>query len=253
MPEPTVIITHPKYLEDYPTASAECPARIKAILSALEELPHQTPEPAAEEDILRVHTRAHYEEIKRFAVYEVAMLSAGGAISAGDIGLTGQPAFAVIRPPGHHASPNDAWGFCFFNNMAITIERMLALGRIKSAMILDIDLHFGDGTDNFFHGSKDVIVINIEERIAAAFLDSVSMALAKTPYDIIAVSAGFDNYIKDWGSTLATQDFYKIGKMVFEAALKNCSGRRFAILEGGYYLKDLGTNVRAFIDGMEGK
>ena len=124
MSDPTVVITHPKYLEDYPTASAECPARIGSILPALEGLPHRTPESASEEDILRVHTRPHYEEIKRFAVYEVAMLSAGGAISAGDIGLTGQPAFAVIRPPGHHASPNDAWGFCFFNNMAVTIERI---------------------------------------------------------------------------------------------------------------------------------
>jgi len=253
MSEPTVIITHPRYLEDYPTVSAECPERIKAILSAVEDLPHQTAEPAIEEDILRVHTRAHYEDIKRGTVYGVAMLSAGGAILAGDIGLKGRPAFALIRPPGHHAGPNDAWGFCFFNNMAIAIERMLTLGRLKRVLILDIDLHFGDGTDNFFHGSKNVMVMNIEEQKSAAFLASVKDALGKTPYDIIAVSAGFDTYIKDWGATLATEDFYKIGKMVFEAAQNNCAGRRFAILEGGYYLKDLGINARAFIDGMEGK
>ncbi len=253
MSEPTVVVTHTSCLADYPTASVECPERIEAILPAVEDLPQRTPEPASEEDILRVHTRLHYEGIKRGSVYKPAILSAGGAIMASDVGIEGRNAFALIRPPGHHASPNSCWGFCFFNNVAIAVERLIDTGEIERAFILDIDLHFGDGTDNFFHRSKQVTVWNVEEHDPMPFLDSVEEGLAKAPYDIIAVSAGFDNYVRDWGGVLSTEDFYKIGKMVFDAAQANCAGRRFAALEGGYYLEDLGKNARAFIDGMEGE
>jgi len=252
MAEKTVIVTHEKYLENYPTARVECPERLKSMLPALEDLPCRTPEPATDQDILRVHTPGYHNDVKNSPVYEVAMLSAGGAILAGEIGVTSRPAFAAIRPPGHHASPNNAWGFCFFNNMSVTIEKLREEKKIDSAFILDIDLHFGDGTDNFYRGDKNVTVWNVEETRPGPFLDCVHRGLAEREYDIIGVSAGFDTYEKDWGGILSTGDYYRIGRMVCEAAREKCNGRRFAILEGGYYLEDLGHNVRAFIEGMQG-
>ena len=84
-----------------------------------------TPLPASKEDILRVHTDEHVKSVEREGVYEIAALAAGGAIKAAQIGLT-EPCFAVIRPPGHHASADSAWGFCYFNNMAIALEKLKA-------------------------------------------------------------------------------------------------------------------------------
>jgi len=250
----TTIIFHERYLEDYPTASVECPARIESILPALADLSKHTPEPVLEEDVLRIHTPIHYNAIKRDGdLYEVAMLSAGGAVAASEMGMEARHVFALIRPPGHHASPQSSWGFCFFNNMAIAVERLVMADRIEKALILDIDLHFGDGTDNYFHGDSKVTVWNVEDHDPGRFVDSVERALSETVYDIVAVSAGFDTYEKDWGGILSTEDFHNIGKMVNGAAEANCGGRKFALLEGGYYLPDLGENVRAFIDGMEGK
>ncbi|HUV46194.1 MAG TPA: histone deacetylase family protein, partial [Dehalococcoidia bacterium] len=69
-------------------------------------------------------------------------------------------------------------------------------------------------------------------------------------YDIIGVSAGFDTYEKDWGRSLKTEDYNTIGSMIKETA-KSCKGRRFALLEGGYYIPDLGKNVKSFLEGLE--
>jgi acetoin utilization deacetylase AcuC-like enzyme len=136
--------------------------------------------------------------------------------------------------------------------MAVSIQRLILKRQIKRAVILDIDLHFGDGTENYFMGRKDVSVINVQSSDRVEFLAQCRDGLARSaPYDIIGVSAGFDRYIKDWGSTLTTEDFKAIGETVKEFSEKHCSGRRFALLEGGYYLPDLGANARNFIEGME--
>ena len=105
--------------------------------------------PASEEDIAACHTKFHMEDIRRMGIYDVAAIAAGGAIQAAETGMS-EPCFGLIRPPGHHASSNSAWGFCFFNNMAIAIEKLKREGKIEKAHVLDIDLHFGDGTVNIF-------------------------------------------------------------------------------------------------------
>jgi len=107
--------------------------------------------PAAEEDIAAVHTRAHMDMVRRDGVYDIAALAAGGAIQAAEIGLK-EPCFALIRPPGHHASAGSCWGFCYFNNMAIALEKLKRENKIKKAFVLDFDLHFGDGTVNILGG-----------------------------------------------------------------------------------------------------
>ena len=103
--------------------------------------------PASEEDIAACHTKFHMEDIRRMGIYDVAAIAAGGAIQAAETGMS-EPCFGLIRPPGHHASSNSSWGFCFFNNMAIAIEKLKREGKIEKAHVLDIDLHFGDGTVN---------------------------------------------------------------------------------------------------------
>ncbi len=181
----------------------------------------------------------------------MALLAAGGAILTATTALAGEAAFGLLRPPGHHASPDSHWGFCFFNNMAIAIEHLRHQGLIQHALVLDIDLHFGDGTDNFFSRIPEVDVINIESSRRDQFLFEVQQALkVSRSIDIIGVSAGFDTYVRDWGGILQTDDYQQIGHWVKLAALARCQGRRFALLEGGYYLPDLGKNCLAFLNGL---
>jgi acetoin utilization deacetylase AcuC-like enzyme len=258
MPQ-TRIIYHDRFLTDYPTASVERPERVKNIHAALKEKGYRftTAVAATENDIARVHYPSLIDAERRDPDrFEVALLSAGGAIMTAEIALNGTPAFGLIRPPGHHASQGSNWGFCFFNNMAVAMAKLIDDGKIRSAVVLDIDLHFGDGTDNIFSGKKhndgEVTVINIQSHNRMEFLALCHQELKEAaPYDIIGVSAGFDAYIKDWGGTLMTEDYRTIGETVKEMAQKYASGRRFALLEGGYYLNDLGKNALSLIEGME--
>ena len=247
------VVYHPLYEEDYHTTSAETPHRIVMIRDELQgDFEFVTPQAATEEDILAVHTHTLIEEMKRDPLlFKVASLAAGGAIYAAQLASEGIPSFGLIRPPGHRASPGSHWGFCFFNNMAIAVERLIREGKLQRVMILDIDLHFGDGTRNCFQGRSDVMVANIQEEERTAFLEKVAEALeSASSYDLIAISAGFDGYCLDWGGTLEMADYRRIGEMVAEKAEAYCHGRRFAILEGGRYLPHLGKNVRSLIEGL---
>mgnify|MGYP001057667851 CR=1 FL=1 len=109
--------------------------------------------------------------------YEIALLAAGGAIKAAKLAMSGEPAFGLIRPPGHHASRDRSWGFCFFNNIAISIARLREEGDVRKAVILDIDLHFGDGTASVFHGMPEVVYFHPEARDRREFVDNISCLL----------------------------------------------------------------------------
>ncbi len=145
------VIYDDAYLIDYPTASCETPARVMSIMKVLKEhYPILRPTPASDEDILMVHHQSILNVVKQGPeLYKAATMAVGGAIMAAELACQGRATFAAIRPPGHHASPGSHWGFCFFNNVAIAIEKMIRNRKISRALILDIDLHFGDGTDNF--------------------------------------------------------------------------------------------------------
>jgi len=246
------VVYSEEYKQIYSSDPASNPGRIESILFALAgKVDYIEPQPASEEDITAVHTKQHVNEVMREGVYDIAALAAGGAIKAAQIGWT-EPCFAVIRPPGHHASAGSAWGFCYFNNMAIALTKLKSEGKIKKAFILDFDLHVGDGNINILGGKGYVTILNPGGQDRNEYLKLVQNSLAKTEADMIAVSAGFDYHENDWGGLLKTEDYKTMGKLVRETARRN-KGVCFGILEGGYNNAVLGKNVLAFIQGLEEK
>jgi len=203
---------------------------------------------AEPEDIARAHSGSHIADVHAQGLYDIAALAAGGAIQAAILGLA-EPAFALIRPPGHHASESDSWGFCYFNNMAVALCHLLANNQIKTAAVLDFDLHYGDGTANIFVGNSAVKTFDPSGSDRQVYLKQVESFLSKLQVDMIGISAGFDNHEDDWGNLLKTHDYFDMGQMVKEAALKTGAGY-FAILEGGYNHNVLGQNVLALLEGM---
>lgn len=246
------VVYSEEYKQIYSSDPASNPGRIESIEFALAgKVDYIEPQPASEEEIAAVHTKQHIDEVMREGVYDIAALAAGGAIKAAQIGLT-EPCFAVIRPPGHHASAGSAWGFCYFNNMAIALTKLKNEGKIKKAFILDFDLHVGDGNINILGNKGYATILNPGGQDRNEYLKLVQNSLAKTDADMIAVSAGFDNHENDWGGLLTTEDYFYMGKLVRETARRN-SGGCFGILEGGYNNAVLGKNVLAFIEGLEEK
>jgi len=239
---------YPSYCGDPAAASGRMEAVIEAIGGKVELIEAS---PASDDDIAAVHTAVHMARVKVEGVYAIAALAAGGAVQAAVTGLA-EPCFALIRPPGHHASAGSAWGFCYFNNMAIALEKLKGEKRIEKAFVLDFDLHFGDGNVNILGQRGYVTIYNPDSADRREYLKSCRRQLADHPADIIGVSAGFDHHEEDWGGLLTTEDYRDLGGMVREAAKRN-GGGCFGILEGGYNHRVLGRNVLAFLEGMEGK
>ena len=247
------VIYGDEFVTDYPTASCECPSRVEAIMSVLRR--HYDvieAEPASKDDVLLVHADHIFATVRdNSTLFPAAIKAAGGVIQAAGMAMEGKPTFAAVRPPGHHASPSSHWGFCFFNNVAISLEKLLQARKISTALVLDIDLHFGDGTANFFERRRNVVVANIQENNRKRFLEEVDLALTSNEYDIVAISAGFDRHVEDWGGTLTTEDYFTIGRNVRDYAQANCEGRYYAALEGGYNTIVLGENASALCQGMD--
>ncbi len=246
------VIFHEDFYKVYTSDPAASEGRMESIMNVIEgEVEIVTAEPANMEDIKAVHDTAHIESVRRRKLYDISALAAGGAAQAARIGLT-EPCFALIRPPGHHASRQSSWGFCYFNNMAVAVEKLKNENRIETAYVLDIDLHYGDGNANILEGKDYVKVYNVSAYNRVAYLEEVENEMKKCTADIIGISAGFDNHKKDWGGVLETDDYMEIGRLVLSAAQKN-NGGCFAILEGGYNHRVLGYNVQALIRGLSGE
>ncbi len=241
------VIYSDAFLTDYRTVDCESPDRVAEIYYDIKNVADFIePEQCADPDILLCHTGTIVETVKKTDVYDIARRAAGGAIKAAEIALT-TPSFALIRPPGHHAGRNFNGGFCFFNNMAIALMKLLRDGKIEKAFIIDIDLHYGNGTEDIARGDKRISFWNIDAATREEFFDDLEKALKIAPgFDIVGCSAGFDTYIKDWGGLLTTADYKRIGNMIASS-----NRRFFSILEGGYYIPDLGINVRAYLEGIQ--
>lgn len=247
------IVYDEKYKEVYSSDPAAMPGRMESIYKELcGDYEFVKPEPATEEDLKLVHGEHHIDSVKRSGlVYGVAILAVGGAIRASEFAMRGEPAFGLIRPPGHHASRGSSWGFCYLNNIAISIEKLRRRNEITKALIVDIDLHYGDGTANIFAGNPDVSYFHVKGGSRQQYLDNLRECLdAQNSCEIIAVSAGFDRHEQDWGGLLRTEDYLSIGRMIRDYAEGTCDGKRCAVLEGGYNLEVLGKNVKSLLVGM---
>lgn len=251
------IVYHPDYATGGYADTAEANEdRIGAILPALlREYSGSMVKPDSVDDSLLylAHENAYVTTIKeQQKTFDAALLSVAGAVTASRLAMRGEAAFALIRPPGHHAGKGYGWGYCFFNNMAVALLSLKDQGRINSALVLDIDTHTGDGTREILGSIDQFYVLNPMAENSEKYQLWIDQHFEEIPpVDILAVSAGFDAYKKDVGKKLDRFDFYQIGYKVKKLAKKMGHFRRFALLEGGYFLPDLGENVLAFCQGLE--
>ncbi|QGT99445.1 Deacetylase [Candidatus Syntrophocurvum alkaliphilum] len=210
------------------------------------------PELCTDEDILLVHTEQHLKSIKsNKKLYETAKMAVGSAILAAEYAIQNQMAFALCRPPGHHASSEFCWGFCYFNNIAIAVQNLLENEYIENAIIIDIDLHLGDGTYETFKNHEQVEYYHIKGRNSHNFIKELEDYLENKTCDIIAISAGFDRHEYDWGGMLPTTSYNIAGQILGKFTREKCQGGLFAVLEGGYNPVVLGESILAFLEGLE--
>jgi acetoin utilization deacetylase AcuC-like enzyme len=247
------VIFHEDYYLEYTFDPAAKPGRMEAIMEELSDFTIISPSPATIDDVLLVHTEDHVSRVRNESdrVYQSALLAVGGTLLAAEYGYNQQPMFALIRPPGHHASPDGYWGFCYFNNIAIAVRYYFNHKQMQNALIIDFDLHFGDGSHNTFQDDPLVTYYSGEGATPEEFIANLIDFLAQHgDVDFLAVSAGFDRHEDDWGNLLSTNDYRSIGSILKSFSEDHGDNRRFACLEGGYNHSVLGKNVRAFIEGF---
>ena len=262
----------------------EGPQRVKKAYEFLIEKKYSflEPEPASDNDLLRAHESEYVWNLKKSLVddsdtpaydniFEYARLSAGGAILAAKI-----EGFSLMRPPGHHAGSNgsaldvNSRGFCYLNNIAIAIKAVN-----KSALIIDIDGHHGNGTQEIFQGDSKIQYISLhrfphypgtgeksignclnfpleadcgEKKYLETFEHALKM-IEIDKFEIVAISAGFDTHKGDLASLgLTEKSFRLLGRKI--ASLKKST---FFVLEGGYNGSKNGRDIDQFLTGYEEK
>jgi len=298
----TAFIDHPACLLHDMGPHPECPARLTSIeahLTALGILPllHRFEAPrASRAQLARVHSVEHIDAIEAAApkrgrvaldpdtwmnphTLEAALRAAGALVLATDLVMAGtvENAFCNVRPPGHHATRDQAMGFCFFNNIAVGVAHALEHHSLRRIAILDFDVHHGNGTEDIFKHDKRVMlcstfqhpfypycgansgsehIINtplaahaggIEFR--AAFTNVWLPALDRFQPEMIFVSAGFDAHKEDAMSNmlLADEDYTWVTQQIKAVATTYAQKRIVSTLEGGYALEALGRSVAAHI------
>jgi acetoin utilization deacetylase AcuC-like enzyme len=275
------ILSHEDFTRLHPTLF-ETPERLETLLERFEWSPGRS---AKREDLLRCHAPAHVDGIAAIdretwldgdtvasaTSYEAALLAAGTAIQAAEEG-----AFALVRPPGHHALPDHAMGFCLFDNVAIAArwaQAELGVGRVA---ILDWDVHHGNGTQAifwddpsvffaslhqwpFYPGTggpdeQDETTLNVplaagsgDEEFLGALDELVAPALAQFEPELLLVSAGFDAHAADplAGMLVSVNGFRELARRSTSYA-----PRVAAVLEGGYNLETLPALVAAAHEGF---
>jgi acetoin utilization deacetylase AcuC-like enzyme len=223
--------------------------------------------------------------------YEIARLAAGSGLIAADFILEGkiENAFALVRPPGHHAEGSKPMGFCFFNNVAITAEYLRRKKSIKKILIVDWDLHHGNGTQKAFYSCQEVLYVSLHqsplfpgtgsaseagEKEGTGYNLNLPLRAGKTDADYLSlfqnlikpvadlyqpefvlVSAGFDILKEDplGGMELTAEGCGDITQILLEIARKWASGHLILFLEGGYNLKGLKMGVKEVILRLNGE
>jgi acetoin utilization deacetylase AcuC-like enzyme len=260
----------------------EGPERVRKAYEILKQKGYEflEPKPASEDDLVKAHDIDYVWNVKKSLVedsdtpaydniYEYARLSVGGAILAAET-----CGFSIMRPPGHHAGRSGAAlgahtrGFCYLNNIAIAVKHL-----DKRTLILDIDGHHGNGTQEIFQGDEKVTYVSLHRHPNypgtgtvsegnclnfplppdcgdEAYLKALDKALGSIDmgkFEMLAVSAGFDTHAGDLASLGLTENGYsEIGKRI--GALRKPT---FFVLEGGYSGENVGRDIDRLLSGAE--
>ena len=304
-PMSVALFTHTDMIAHAPGAGhPERPERLAAVLAALDDadlsLDRRDATEAAVIDLERIHPAAYVarmieaspatglaqldaDTILSPGSVRAARLAAGAVIDAVQAIAAGETrrAFAAVRPPGHHAEPNQAMGFCLFSNVAVAARVAQSLGMARVAVI-DFDVHHGNGTQAAFEadptlflgsihqmplypgtgapsetGVGNIVNAPVEPHVAreswrATFAGGLMPALDDFAPDLIIISAGFDAHRRDplAHQSLEAEDFAWATRAVLEVARRHCGGKVVSSLEGGYDLEGLGQSALAHVRAL---
>jgi len=292
-------------------AYPEIPERLTCVLDLLAQEPIEgvrlrPGDQATREQLARVHTTTYLDHISELAgknawldadttavspgSVEAAEVAAGTAIAAVESVVRGEcsSAFALVRPPGHHAEPVRARGFCLFNNVAVAAAHAQAVLGLKRILIIDWDAHHGNGTQDIFWADPDVMFFDshraapfypgsgqLEEvgaglgegttvnvplaagtgdvAMATAFRDILVPAADAFQPELVLVSAGFDAHRLDLALNMTDSGFSTLTGIVQDIARRHCGGRLAMVLEGGYNLESLARGVHTVLRTLAGE
>jgi acetoin utilization deacetylase AcuC-like enzyme len=308
----TILYSDPVFLRHETGIHPENPDRLRAILARLEETQligrcrPGTYASLSEAAVQAVHrpeliARARQasqrggEQLDQDTVvsaesFKVALAAAGAAVAAVDAVLAGpdRTALCLVRPPGHHATPSRSMGFCLFNNVALAARHAIQRHGLQRVLIVDFDVHHGNGTQDIFYADPAVFFLSIhrfgygfypgtgaetETGTAAGlgttlnvpvrfgtsrkeyqerFRKALARAADESNPELVLVSAGFDAHARDpIGSLgLEVEDFGELTRAVMEVARAHTGGKVVSCLEGGYHLQALAESVRAHLEGL---
>jgi len=260
----------------------EKPERVLNVFRFLKEkgFKFESPQPAREEDILLAHSQGllssvaggnFFEPDTPFFnnIYEIALLSCGGAILSAQFAKKSLNAFSLMRPPGHHATREKLMGFCYFNNIAVATLKVF---KTEKVAIIDFDCHHGNGTEDILKGKENCLYVSLHqspcypgtglassgnsknfplpagtngEKYIEVFRESIK-EVEKFKPDFVGVSAGFDTFKNDplTDMCLDIADYEKIGKLI-----KDLGKPVFCVLEGGYS-DELPQLIFSFLKGL---
>ncbi len=269
-----------------------------------EQLRIEKPRAASVKEIGLVHSQTYIETVKRIAEsgggwldgdtavsgasYEAAVYAAGAPLTAIDLIMKGEEknGFCLVRPPGHHATPARGMGFCLFNNVAIAAKYLQSKYQLEKILIVDWDVHHGNGTQDAFYNDPTVLYFSMHrypfypgsgrkeedgqgkgkgfnvnvplssdttpEEYIEMFTDVMEQKVNQFAPEFIIISAGFDIYKKDpiGGLNLEIKDFGMLTEIVMKSAEKYSNGRIVSCLEGGYHLSGLPLCVEAHLKAL---